>query len=372
MTVHIRTQEEIAARVKALEVDHDREGDHDDRRDRPARGDLRERGRAAARRRGRRARRGPTPSSRHRLLAERHRGLRRAGHRRAAGRGHGRRREHRHRAQRDHRARCARATRGRCSACRRTGTRTPSTARGSCASRGRCCARTSVSTSRTRSRSACGTPASEMRYWVLPQRPDRHRRARREGARRARHPRLDDRHRRRQGGLMGFRPDATELGDARRRVEALVAELPGGERSFDHPWELRAFAIAVAAYHEGQYEWSEFQLSLIDAIKQMGGRRRRRAVVVLRALAHGTGDRAGGQRRALRRRPRRGDQVGAGHAPATRATTRPTASRWRSTPRGGDQEVRIPLPGAQGSLPGRAWLRPRAGRDGGLPRTRGL
>ena len=67
---------------------------------------------------------------------------------------------------------------------------------------------------------------------------------------------------------MGFRPDATELGDARRRVEALVETLPGGERSFDHPWELRAFAIAVAAYHEGQYEWSEFQLSLIKSIKQ--------------------------------------------------------------------------------------------------------
>ena len=27
-------------------------------------------------------------------------------------------------------------------------------------------------------------------------------------------------------------------------------------------------AIALAAYHNGQYEWSEFQLSLIEAIKQ--------------------------------------------------------------------------------------------------------
>jgi nitrile hydratase accessory protein len=68
---------------------------------------------------------------------------------------------------------------------------------------------------------------------------------------------------------MGYRQDATELGDARRRVDALVSELPGGdERSFEHPWQLRAFAIAVAAYHNGQYEWSEFQLSLIQAIKQ--------------------------------------------------------------------------------------------------------
>jgi nitrile hydratase accessory protein len=69
---------------------------------------------------------------------------------------------------------------------------------------------------------------------------------------------------------MAMRSDATELGDARRRVESLIRELPGGsgDRSFDQPWELRAFAIAVAAYHSGQYEWSEFQLSLIESIKQ--------------------------------------------------------------------------------------------------------
>ncbi|QJY44757.1 nitrile hydratase accessory protein [Pseudonocardia broussonetiae] len=70
---------------------------------------------------------------------------------------------------------------------------------------------------------------------------------------------------------MALRQDATELGDARRRVETLVCDLPGGsdaDRSFDHPWEVRAFAMAVAAYHSGQYEWSEFQLSLIDSIKK--------------------------------------------------------------------------------------------------------
>jgi nitrile hydratase accessory protein len=68
-----------------------------------------------------------------------------------------------------------------------------------------------------------------------------------------------------------MRPDATELGDARRRVEALVCDLPGGgvdERLLNEPWELRAFAMAVAAYHQGKYEWSEFQLSLIQAIRQ--------------------------------------------------------------------------------------------------------
>ena len=67
-----------------------------------------------------------------------------------------------------------------------------------------------------------------------------------------------------------MRPDASELGDARRRVEALVSELPvsSGDRAFDQPWELRAFAMAVAAYHAGQYEWSEFQLSLSDSIRR--------------------------------------------------------------------------------------------------------
>ena len=64
-----------------------------------------------------------------------------------------------------------------------------------------------------------------------------------------------------------MRPDATEVGDARRRVEALVRDLPG-DRAFEHPWELRAFAMAVAAYSAGQYEWSEFQLSLADSIRR--------------------------------------------------------------------------------------------------------
>ena len=65
------------------------------------------------------------------------------------------------------------------------------------------------------------------------------------------------------------RPDATELGEARRRVQALVSDLSvdPAERPFEHPWELRAFAMAVAAYHSGQYEWSEFQLSLAASIK---------------------------------------------------------------------------------------------------------
>ena len=68
---------------------------------------------------------------------------------------------------------------------------------------------------------------------------------------------------------MAYRQDATELGDARRRVEALISELPGGDRAFDEPWQVRAFAMAVAAYHNGQYEWSQqLRLSLIDSIKK--------------------------------------------------------------------------------------------------------
>jgi len=64
---------------------------------------------------------------------------------------------------------------------------------------------------------------------------------------------------------MAFRQDTTELGDARRRVESLVGA--GEQRAFNEPWEVRAFAMAVAAYHNGQYEWSEFQLSLVNSIK---------------------------------------------------------------------------------------------------------
>ena len=67
------------------------------------------------------------------------------------------------------------------------------------------------------------------------------------------------------------RPSATELGDARRRVEKLVTGLPGAPdtdtAAFTAPWEIRAFAMAVAAYDARQFEWSEFQLSLIESIR---------------------------------------------------------------------------------------------------------
>ena len=83
-----------------------------------------------------------------------------------------------------------------------------------------------------------------------------------------------------------MRTDVTELGEARRRVEQLLTELPGprpggpgvspedegdDQLSFEEPWELRAFAVAVAAYHQGLYDWSEFQLALIGAIRRWEG-----------------------------------------------------------------------------------------------------
>ena len=39
------------------------------------------------------------------------------------------------------------------------------------------------------------------------------------------------------------------------------------DEPFNEPWELRAFAIAVAAFEASQFEWSEFQGSLTEAIK---------------------------------------------------------------------------------------------------------
>lgn len=57
--------------------------------------------------------------------------------------------------------------------------------------------------------------------------------------------------------------------DPRRSVEALVCDLPGGradERSFEQPWEIRAFALAVALHQAGTYQWNEFQHALVESI----------------------------------------------------------------------------------------------------------
>jgi nitrile hydratase accessory protein len=61
----------------------------------------------------------------------------------------------------------------------------------------------------------------------------------------------------------------------RRRVEHLLLELPhqeairpeNGEVAFETAWEIRAFALALAAHQSGQYEWSQFQQALIAAIR---------------------------------------------------------------------------------------------------------
>jgi nitrile hydratase accessory protein len=53
-----------------------------------------------------------------------------------------------------------------------------------------------------------------------------------------------------------------------RRVEALLQGSPEGhaETSFDHPWEIRAFALAVAVHENGEYVWREFQSALVESI----------------------------------------------------------------------------------------------------------
>lgn len=70
-----------------------------------------------------------------------------------------------------------------------------------------------------------------------------------------------------------MRTNTTEIGEARRRVEQLFVELADGDQqlAFDEPWELRAFALAVAAHQNGFYDWSEFQMALIGAIRRWEG-----------------------------------------------------------------------------------------------------
>ena len=63
---------------------------------------------------------------------------------------------------------------------------------------------------------------------------------------------------------------AAELGQARRDLEDLVCGIPGGdpnEMGFEHPWEIRAFAMAVAAHQHLKFDWAEFQKSLIASIQ---------------------------------------------------------------------------------------------------------
>ncbi|MDI2037250.1 nitrile hydratase accessory protein [Paenarthrobacter nitroguajacolicus] len=66
------------------------------------------------------------------------------------------------------------------------------------------------------------------------------------------------------------RTSADQLGQTRRDVEKLVCGMPGGnpdQRGFEHPWEIRAFAMAVAAHQTLKFDWANFQKSLIASIQ---------------------------------------------------------------------------------------------------------
>lgn len=58
--------------------------------------------------------------------------------------------------------------------------------------------------------------------------------------------------------------------EQRRGLDKLVGDLPGrsGDLAFDEPWELRAFALVVAAHEAGGYAWPEFQEALIASIRK--------------------------------------------------------------------------------------------------------
>ena len=66
-------------------------------------------------------------------------------------------------------------------------------------------------------------------------------------------------------------PSATTLGESRREVEELICGMPVADPSelgFAFPWEIRAFAMAVAAHKTLKFDWSEFQGALISSIRE--------------------------------------------------------------------------------------------------------
>ena len=64
-------------------------------------------------------------------------------------------------------------------------------------------------------------------------------------------------------------PDRQRLG---RLMETMPAAgvIPRRDQdlSFDHPWEIRAFGLAVAASEAGHFDWPEFQAELIAVIRR--------------------------------------------------------------------------------------------------------
>lgn len=70
---------------------------------------------------------------------------------------------------------------------------------------------------------------------------------------------------------MKMRSDASQLAEARLQLKTLISDLPKGgpsEQAFEEPWQLRAFAMAVAAHQEGHYDWTDFQSSLSASIRR--------------------------------------------------------------------------------------------------------
>lgn len=63
--------------------------------------------------------------------------------------------------------------------------------------------------------------------------------------------------------------EPAELVAARSRITDLVCDLPEAspeQLSFEHPWEIRAFAMAVSAHRELGFDWTDFQQALISSI----------------------------------------------------------------------------------------------------------
>ncbi|QSR24972.1 nitrile hydratase accessory protein [Nocardioides aromaticivorans] len=63
--------------------------------------------------------------------------------------------------------------------------------------------------------------------------------------------------------------DPAELVAARSSVAELVCDLPEADPeqlSFEHPWEIRAFAMAVSAHRALGFDWTDFQQALITSI----------------------------------------------------------------------------------------------------------
>jgi nitrile hydratase accessory protein len=60
------------------------------------------------------------------------------------------------------------------------------------------------------------------------------------------------------------------LQSRRAEIDTLVCGLPAvreGDKAFDEPWQIRAFALAIGAHEAGEFEWTVFQSALIDSIK---------------------------------------------------------------------------------------------------------